>query len=142
MSEVKSTVKTKLVGVRRFEVITGAESRRRWSVDDKARIVCETLEPGVSVSDVARRHGLRPQQIFTWRRQARSGPGEPGPPGFAPVVVDGPKALPPPRRDAAPPVGPLPAPIEIKIGKAMVRVRDGADPRALATILRALKRER
>lgn len=39
---------------RRFEVITGAGGRRRWTVDDKARIVAETLEPGAVASEVAR----------------------------------------------------------------------------------------
>ena len=58
--------------VRRIELITGTGCRRRWSTDDKARIVMESLEPGVSVSDVARRHGLSPQQLFTWRRKARA----------------------------------------------------------------------
>ena len=40
-------------------------------MDDKARIIAETLEAGAVVSEVARRHGLRPQQLFTWRREAR-----------------------------------------------------------------------
>ena len=48
--------------VRRFEVINGLLSRRRWTADDRARIVAETLEPGAVVSEVARRHGLTPQQ--------------------------------------------------------------------------------
>ena len=56
---------------RRFEVINGAAGRRQWSMDDKARIIAETLEAGAVVSEVARRHGLRPQQVFTWRREAR-----------------------------------------------------------------------
>jgi transposase len=119
-------------------VITGAGSRRRWSLDEKARIVAETLEPGVSVSDVARRHGLRPQQIFTWRRHARCASREAASPGFVPVMIDGPAVL-PVVRTAAPP-GPVP--IEVRIGKAVVRVREGADPKALAIILRALKRGR
>lgn len=58
--------------VRRIELITGTGRRRRWSSEDKARIVVESLEPGVSVSDVARRHGLSPQQLFGWRREARA----------------------------------------------------------------------
>ena len=43
---------------RRIEVITGVERRRRWSEEDKARIVAESLEPGVIVADVARRYGI------------------------------------------------------------------------------------
>jgi transposase len=57
--------------VRRFEVINGALGRRRWSIDERARILEETLAPGSVVSAVARRHGLTPQQVFTWRREAR-----------------------------------------------------------------------
>jgi transposase len=52
-------------------VITGTGQRRRFSKDDKARIVEETLAPGAVVSEVARRHGLSPPQLFGWRRQAR-----------------------------------------------------------------------
>ena len=63
--------------VRRIEVITGACGRRRWTIDDKARIIEETLEPGASVSVVARRHGLTPQQVFAWRREARQRPHVP-----------------------------------------------------------------
>jgi transposase len=55
--------------VRRFEVINGALGRRRWSADARARILEETLVPGAVVSAVARRHGLTPQQLFTWRRE-------------------------------------------------------------------------
>jgi transposase-like protein len=58
--------------VRRLEVITGTGRRRRFSDDYKAGIVEEPLVPGAVVSDVARRHGLTPQQLFGWRRQALS----------------------------------------------------------------------
>ena len=57
--------------MRRIELITGTGRRRQWSADDKARIVVESLKPGANVSEVARRHGLSPQQLFGWRRQAR-----------------------------------------------------------------------
>ena len=57
--------------VRRFEVINGALGRRRWSADARARILEETLVLGAVVSAVARRHGLTPHQLFTWRREAR-----------------------------------------------------------------------
>ncbi len=51
-------------GVRRVEVIAGTGRRRRWSVDDKARIIAETLAPGESASEAARRDGMSPRQIF------------------------------------------------------------------------------
>jgi len=53
--------------------VLGTERRRRWSYQEKVRIVEETTEPGVTVSEVARRHGLAPSVVFTWRRLAREG---------------------------------------------------------------------
>jgi transposase len=58
--------------VRRIELITGIGRRRRWSSEDKARIVMDSLKGCVSVSEVARRNGLSPQQLFAWRREART----------------------------------------------------------------------
>src|SRR3977135_1247464 len=52
----------------RVEVITSIQRRRRWSAEEKARIVQETYAPGVSVSRVSRTHGVAPSQVFTWRR--------------------------------------------------------------------------
>ena len=71
MSTLDHALEPKGATVRRLEVITGTGRRRRFSADDKARIIEETLVPGAVVSDIARRHGLSPQQLFTWRRQAR-----------------------------------------------------------------------
>ena len=66
-------------GVRRIELITGvmpkacdARGRRHWPMADRSRILLESLEPGANVSEVARRNGLSPQQLFGWRREARS----------------------------------------------------------------------
>jgi len=55
------------------EILTGPERRRRWSPAEKVAIVQETYEPGVTVSLVARRHGLSPAQLFAWRRLASQG---------------------------------------------------------------------
>lgn len=57
----------------RVEVLGGVERRRRWSSDEKTRIVEETLVPGAKVSEVARRHGIAASLVFTWRRRARAG---------------------------------------------------------------------
>jgi transposase len=56
--------------------------RRYWSKEEKRRIVSETLEPGASVSIVARRHDVNANQVFSWRRQFVSEPLS-----FVPVVV-------------------------------------------------------
>jgi transposase len=55
------------------EVITSVQRRRRWSAEEKAGIVQETYASGMSVSLVARRHGIAPNQLFTWRRLYASG---------------------------------------------------------------------
>ena len=52
----------------RVEIITSIQRRRRWTASEKVRIVEETFEPGMTVSLVARRHGIAPNQLFTWRR--------------------------------------------------------------------------
>src|SRR5215210_7332719 len=57
----------------RVEVLGGPERRRRWRFEDKARLVAQTFEPGVSVCAVARRNGIAPGLLFTWRRQVREG---------------------------------------------------------------------
>src|SRR2546423_15539177 len=52
----------------RVEIITSVQRRRRWTASEKVQIVEETFEPGMTVSLVARRHGVAPNQLFTWRR--------------------------------------------------------------------------
>ena len=59
--------------IERVEVITSVQRRRRWSAEEKAAIVQETYAPGMPVSLVARRHGIAPNQLFTWRRLYASG---------------------------------------------------------------------
>src|SRR5690349_21394368 len=73
----------------RVEVLSGPEQRRRWRFEDKARLVAQTLEPGVSVCAVARRNGLAPGLLFTWRRQSREGRlgGSEPTPRFVPVTI-------------------------------------------------------
>jgi transposase len=69
----------------RVEVITSVERRRRWSAAEKERLVTATLEPGASVSAIAREAGIHPGQLYGWRRQLRARPGT----GFAPVQIAG-----------------------------------------------------
>ena len=59
--------------IEQIEVITSVQRRRRWSAEEKAAIVQETYAPGMSISLVARRHGIAPNQLFTWRRLYASG---------------------------------------------------------------------
>lgn len=57
-----------------IEVVTVSdEKRRRWSAAEKAALVRETYEPGMSVSLVARKHGLSASQLFNWRKLDREG---------------------------------------------------------------------
>ena len=68
--------------------VLGVERRRRWSLQDKLQIVDETLQPGVTVTEVARRHGLAPSVVFTWRRLAREARlGNHAGPTFVPVEI-------------------------------------------------------
>src|SRR5262245_12456726 len=73
-----------------IEVITSVQRRRRWSRDEKLRIVAESARPGGTASQVARDHGIAPGQLFTWRRQllseALAGGVEGG--GFVPVAIE------------------------------------------------------
>ena len=64
-------------------------TRRRWSEEEKRRIVGQTLVPGMSVSQVARRYDVNANLVFTWRRDPRLRPAvEPEPePSFLPVEV-------------------------------------------------------
>jgi transposase len=74
------------MSVRAIEIITGKERRRRWSADEKLRIVAETAERGARVIDVAARHDVYPSLLFNWRRQVREGRLDAaGSVGFVPI---------------------------------------------------------
>ncbi|MCP5000281.1 MAG: transposase [Hyphomicrobiales bacterium] len=60
-------------GFERLEIIEGPTGRRNWPDEVKARIVAESFEKDARVCDVARRHGLNPQHLSSWRRAAREG---------------------------------------------------------------------
>jgi transposase len=124
-----------VVGIRRLEVITGVGGRRSWSREDKGRIVIESFAAGANVSAVARRYGLRPQQVYAWRRLARSGtlalPAEEV--GFVPVLATAGETAPGttvPSRAGI---------VEIEIAGTAVRVAPGVDWRFLRDVLRAVK---
>lgn len=73
----------------RVEVITSVERRRRWSSAEKEQLVTASLEPGASVSAIARQAGIHPGQLYGWRRQLRAQAQT----GFAPVRI-APEAVP------------------------------------------------
>ena len=57
----------------RVEIITGVARRRRFTTEQKLAVVAETMQPGMSISYVARRHGLSPSLVFRWRRLMTEG---------------------------------------------------------------------
>jgi transposase len=145
----------------RIELITGTGRRRQWSSDDKARILLESLQPGANISEVARRNGLSPQQLFGWRREVReveltASPvrkrGRPkkicgGAPGvdtvsthFAPVVIAAASPVPSRPAGGSPPDRSPPGLIEISIGDAVVRVSGQVDVPLLIAVLRVVRR--
>jgi transposase len=126
--------------VRRLEVLTGVCGRRRWTPDEKARIVEETLAPGTTVSEVARRHDLRPQQLFGWRREMRIVQLEPQM-SFVPALVEATepeKADPARQRSARTGRGD----IELEFEGVVVRVRRGAEAKTVTAVIKALKAAR
>ena len=118
MIDTNGTVAAGLVRRRR--------QRRQWSAADKQRIVAESLEPGASVSVVARRHDLNANLLFTWRRQRQKREAAAGEiaPAFVPLAIAGPSVPP-----AAIATGE--SRIEIVLGGGE-RVLVGADVDALA----------
>jgi transposase len=133
----------------RIEVITGVARRRRWSVEEKLRIVAESLRAGASVSLVAQRHGLRSNQLFKWRKLAREGVFGPFPAdrAFVPVGVseDGgalrlspPASAPRPSAGVCSAIGASLAEIELANG-CRLRVSTDIEAAALHRLVTALK---
>src|SRR3712207_925255 len=90
-------------GVERVEIVTRGEARRSYTPEEKARLLTEAAEPGARVLLVARRHGVSPNLVYRWRRQAEGRAARrtrPRPPAFVPLLVDGgtPPGDPPPDR--------------------------------------------
>src|ERR1700751_2170949 len=123
--------------LRRFEVFTASGRRREWPQAEKARIVAESYEAKESVSAVARRHALAPQQLFAWRRAGRQRLAvEPSGPVFVPAVVAAPAAEPVVSKHERPRETSV---IELEIDGIVMRVARGADARTVASVIRALK---
>ncbi|WP_353615850.1 IS66-like element accessory protein TnpA, partial [Agrobacterium genomosp. 2] len=121
-----------------LEVLTTRRSRRdahrQWPDEVKARIVSESLRPGVTVNEVAARHGLKANHLSTWRTLARDGklvlPEPEDAVEFAAMVVE------------TPPPEPLSVKTatraEIVVGPVTIRLEEGASAARIAAIARAL----
>ena len=120
------------IGPGRVEIRTGIGRRRRWSDEEKALIVAEAFAPGAVKSEVARRHNILPQHLFTWIVAAKRGrltlPAEEVG-DFVPVITDGPA-----RRMSESAVA-----VEIAIGGVEVRVHNGAEATTIEAVLRAIR---
>jgi transposase len=126
---------------RRVEVLMGPGRRRRWSAEEKARIVEESLVPGARVSEIARRWQVCSQQVFGRRRAAcrnlttvAARSTETAAPDFVPIMTDVPLPAPIARAASASPA------IEVKLAGAVVRIVSGMDDAAqLTAVLRAVR---
>jgi transposase len=119
-------------GFHRVALIEGSARRRRFSADEKARIVAESLDPAVSVSAVARRHGINPNQLFMWRRLLRDAAARCR--GEADTAAAG---------DARPDCKAEPQTaadtIEVVVGGLTLRVRSGVNVAVLRRVLAAVE---
>ena len=121
-----------------LEVLTTRRSRReahrQWPDEVKARIVSESLRPGVTVNEVARRYGLRANHLSSWRTLARQGklvlPEPEDAVEFAAIVVDTPAPEPLAVKVASR--------AEIVVGPVTIRLEEGASAARIAAIARAL----
>lgn len=121
-------------GVSRLEVLEGPTGRRSWPDDVKARLVAESFQEGVRVCDVARRNGLSPQHLSTWRRLVREGKLalnlEDGP-AFAALIID--------ESSASAAADTYSAPVEIEVSGMTVRLAADSSAKRIAQIAVALR---
>jgi transposase len=136
MEDFATSGATKAPVARRLEVLSGPERRRRYSDEEKAALVAETFRPGVCTADLARRHGLHPQQLYTWRRQARRGElmlRDEDMPMFAPVVA---------AELAAAETAPQPGDdhlLLLELGEVRLRIGSAVAPERVAALVAALR---
>ncbi|RXH37993.1 hypothetical protein XH99_01575, partial [Bradyrhizobium nanningense] len=134
---------------RRVELITGERRRRRWTGEEKARIVAESFEEGANISEVARRNGVSRGLLTVWRRQVAAAVGKA--PNFVPIqigagsdrgtageheCISGLQTS--PLEIAAPPAK-VCGVVEIEVNGARIRVEPGVELATLSTVLAALR---
>jgi transposase len=112
-------------------VITGIGRRRRWTDEEKAWIVAESLDPATTVSAVARRYGLHASQLFVWRQQLQR--------SAAAAVVLGEQEFVPVLLEADPAPVATAGRMEIALGPAVVRVGADVDAAALRRVLEVVR---
>jgi transposase len=127
----------------RVEIFRG-QARRRWSEEEKRRLVVESLEPGATVHAVAQRHGVNTSQLFTWRQRFRTQPSLPAPPGLLPTfaaVEVAPVQCPSEETEPRPNTMASGGVIEIELPHGRrVRITGGVEPAVVTTALRVLMR--
>ena len=105
-SDFETCFETTVPGqVQRLDVIESPRGKRHWTPEARTRIIAGSLEPGANVSAVARRHGMFPQQLYTWRRGLRERAEAMS---FVPAMVE--------RENA----GALPGPSPQRVGRQIV----------------------
>ena len=127
------------------EILVGPERRRRWSDEEKARIVAEATTPDARVADIARRHGVSRSLIYTWRRETNAGVSGGGRdvalPELVPVVVSDAGSEPREKRRACSTAARKPdGAIEIVLpSDVRMTVRGRVEERTLRAVLGALR---
>lgn len=128
----------------RMTLITGGERRRRWSEEDRSRILAAISEPGAVVADVARREDICTSLVYKWRRAAR-GDQRVDACGFSPVIIAAaPASSMSPTMSREKP-GDLAAQdaasvvIEVELKDVRVRIGAGASSSVIAATLKALR---
>ena len=133
-------------GYRRIELISGTSRRRRWSDEERARILTESFAPGANISAVARRHGVSGGLLHCWRKQARALASEEAAadaPTFVPIAIADESIS---QRSSATAVktkdgsAPPERMIEIETSGALVHVPTGVDSKTLSIVVAALRR--
>ena len=119
----------------RMTLITGDERRRRWSEEDRVRILAAIDEPGAVVAEVARREDICTSLVYKWRREARRTPSA-GASGFSPVIIETPAR---PSSTLPPASGSDPGVIEVDLKGVRVRISADAPSVVIAATLKALR---